>query len=87
MRVHSINELNTKQQHNPFVSQNPDSGSTAKTAGGLSFEDHLRSYLPQTVAPTVNIQAQNQVAGMFWGFHPSLKVQQKPESTLNANAY
>jgi len=86
MRVHSTYEVNTRQQQHPFVPRAIGSAGSGKTATELTFEEHLKSYLAQRNAATVTRQAETQAAGLFWGYYPSLKVQSKPEKTLEANA-
>jgi hypothetical protein len=86
MRVHSIAEVNTHLQENPFVTQATGYASTGKPASGLTFEDYLKLYIPQKSPPAVSNQTVSQVAGLYWGFSPLLRVQQKSESTLDADA-
>ena len=87
MRVHSTFEVNTHQQQNPFVSQSAGDASTGKTAQGLSFEDHLKSHFQQASSPEIHRGAESHVAGMFWGFFPSLRAQSESEPTLKRIAY
>jgi len=86
MRVQSITEVNTRQQQNPFLLQKTGLVSNSKTATGLAFEDYFNSYLTQKNAAKVTRHPQHQPAGLFWGFYPSLRVQQKPGPTLESNA-
>ena len=81
MYVHSTYEVNTHQQQNPFVSQTIGHASPGKPASGLSFKEQFNLYSQKAGAPTVSRQAENQVAGIFWGFLPLLRVQTKPEPT------
>jgi len=86
MRIQSINEVNTRQQQNPFLLHKAGAISAGKTATGLAFEEYFKSYLTQKSAARVNKQPEYQAPGLFWGFYPSLKVQPKPEPTLESNA-
>jgi len=85
MRVQSITEVNTRQQQNPFLLQKAGFESTGKTANGLAFEEYFKSYLTQKSAAKVQPKTGNQTPGLFWGFYPSLRVQPKPEPTLESN--
>jgi len=86
MRVQSITEVNTRQQQNPFLLQRADLESTRKTATGLAFEAYFNSYLMQKNAAKVQRKPEYQTTGLFWGYYPSLRVQPKPEPTLESNA-
>jgi len=87
MRVHSTNEVNTLYQENPFSSQSAGIASTGRTASGFSFDDYLKSFVQQASAPQVTRDAENKIAGIFWGTLPMLRVQTKPEPTLEDIAY
>ena len=82
MRVHSTYEIDANQQPNPFKTQSAGVASTGKTSTELSFQDHLNTYLQQAQAQTITRCAESQVAGIFMGFHPALRVQQKLDPTL-----
>ena len=86
MRVHSTFEVNTQQQPNPYLAQHAGSGSPGETASGISFDECLRSYYQQANAPAVTRQTESQIAGLFWGYHPSLKAPSKPEPALKGGA-
>jgi len=86
MRVHSTYEVNTRQQQNPFVPRTAASASAGKTAAGLTFEEHLKLYFSQSNPTALTQQAETQTSGVYLGYYPSLKVQQKPEATLEASA-
>jgi len=81
MRVHSTYEVNTHQQQNPYVLQTIGHASPGKAASGLSFKEQFTLYSQQASVPTVSRQSENEVAGIFWGFLPLLRVQTKPEPT------
>jgi len=88
MRVHSTYEVNTHQQYNPFIPQGADAASVGSQKPGLSFAEHLDLHFQQKTVPswTGNTENHMAIAGTFWGFYPSLKVQSKPESTLEGSA-
>jgi len=82
MRVLTTYEIDANQQPNPFKSKNAGLASTGKTISELTFQDHFNTYLQQAHATAVDRCAESQVAGIYWGFLPALKVQQKLEPTL-----
>jgi len=88
MRVHSTYEVNTHQQHNPFIPQVAGPASAGQQTAGRSFAEHLRIHFQQANAAPVTGDANIHMAisGIFWGFYPALKVQSKPESTLKDSA-
>jgi len=87
MRVHSTYEVNTHQQYNPFIPKDADSASVGRQTSGLSFAEHLRLHFQQPTVPAASNGAENlmAIAGTFWGFYPGLKVQTKPETTLEGS--
>jgi len=92
MRVHSTYEVNAHQQHNPFIPQDAGSASAGQQTSGLSFAEHLKSHFQQPIPPVTTSDPDTAIAGIagiagfFWGFHPALKVQSKPESTRDDSA-
>jgi hypothetical protein len=87
MRVHSTNEVNTHYPENPFNTPNAGIASTGEKSSGLSFDDYLKTFVQQASVPQVTRNTENQVAGIFWGAFPMLRVQTKPEPTLEDIAY
>ena len=85
MRIQSVTEVNTRQQNNPFLLQKTGQVSNGKTPTGLAFEEYFKSYMTQKSAARVKRQPERHSIGLFWGFYPSLKVQPKPEPTLESN--
>jgi len=85
MRVHSTNEVNTHQQENPFITQSADSVSAGKSSSGIAFEECLKSHFQQTSAAAVSSQTDGFIAGAFWNYLPTPKLQSRPE-TLEGSA-
>jgi len=79
MYVQSTYEVNTNQQLSPFVPQPVGHTTPVKTPSGLTFKEHLNRQFQQASVQAVSRDAENQVAGIFWGFLPLLRVQTKPE--------
>jgi len=85
MRIKSINEVNINQ-HNPFIPKDAGTASAGKQYQGLSFAECLNTYSQQKSAPFAISNADSQMAGFFWGFFPTLKVQSKQDLTLEDSA-
>jgi len=86
MRVHSTSEVNTHQQQNPFVSQNAGIASVGQTSSELSFAEQLKFQYQQVNAEAVTGKTESRIAGLYWGFCPTLKEQSKPEPSLKTRA-
>jgi len=88
MRVHSTYEVNTHQQHNPFIPHDAGTASAGIKAAGFTFADYLRTHFQQPNAASVtgDSNAHMAISGIFWGFYPMLRVQSKPEQTLEDSA-
>ena len=84
MRIKSINEVNINQ-HNPFIPKDAGTASAGKRPG-LSFAECLNIHSQQKSAPFAISNADSQMAGFFWGFFPTLKVQSKQDLTLEDSA-
>jgi len=83
MYVHSIHSISTDQQQKHSVSQIYDVTPNGDSNQGLSFQECLRSRLQQASEGKMTRNAEfHAAAGIFWGFYPTLKEQQKQESTL-----
>jgi len=86
MRIHSISEVNTHQQQNPFVATNAGLASAGKTASELTFEELLRNQIQQASAAAVTGKPESHIAGLYWGYYPTLKEEQKSEPAPKSRA-
>ena len=84
MRVHSISELSTNQQQNPYVMKNAGDAHAGKNASGKTFKEYLIPHFQQSSEPAVTRQMEHQIVGILWGYCPSLRVSPKPEPKLES---
>ena len=84
MRIHSTYEVNTHQQQNPFISQNAGLASAGKLNSELSFAEHLKLQFQQAGGDMTG-NRESLMAGLYWGYYPSLREPLKPEPTLDSN--
>jgi len=84
MRVHSISEVSTNQQQNPYITKNAGDMPAGKNASGQSFKDYLIPYFQQSSEPVVTRQLEHQIVGILWGYCPTLRVSPKPEPKLES---
>jgi len=86
MRVQPLFEVNTHQQQNPYFAQNAGSALSGKTVSGTSFKDCLRTYFQQMNDHVISRQTESLIAGLSWGYFPSLRMPFRPGPTLKGSA-
>jgi hypothetical protein len=86
MRVHSIHEVNTRQQQHPFVPQSADSTSSVKAAAKTNFEDFFKSYCQQVNIPVASNSMEHRIASIYGGFFLPPAMRSEREPTLKTNA-
>ena len=81
MRIQSTYEVNTHYQENPFAPEQNSAQSHTDQSTNRSFSEYLQAQL-QAGNTSVNGTVTTQVAGLLMGLQPLLKVQPKPEPSL-----
>jgi len=80
MRVHGTIGVSANYQENPFIPQQYGVMSANKQTQNRSFNEFLRSQM-QSNSQNIDNSAKNQIAGLFLGLQPTLKMQPKLEPT------
>ena len=86
MRVQAITEVNTRQQHNPSLTQDADYIMIGKSASLVSFEECLRSQMQNTAHPAVTRRVEWMATSSIWGYLMTQEALQKSETKLKERA-
>ena len=87
MRVNSTSEVSTNYPDNPNRPQNAGIASAGEHNANNTFEEYLRSCVQENTSAVSNRTTESQIAGKFFGLQPMLKMQTRPEPTLEDIAH
>jgi len=86
MRIQSTTEVNTRQQHNPFLSYNAGSLAAGKSASIISFQECLRAQMQNAVTPANTRKAELMATSSIWGYFVTQGASAKQEIKFKERA-